>query len=301
MPKTILIVDDVPTNVGVLLDVLHGAGFEVAVAESGESALEQLAWLKPDIILLDVLMPGMDGIELCRRLKASEATAEVPVLFMTALTDVVDKVKGFAVGAVDYLSKPLHPDEVLARVNAHLKLREQQLLLEQRADELDREVQRRISAEREVQRVLERGLIVIGAGDEILFASDRARLLLARHFPGLAGGHVPAALLAGELPAGLKLSAPANRTTRPLAVHLDEVAPPASPAQLLPLGLTPRETEILFWVAQGKTNAEIGTILGAAPATVKKHVENFLPKLGVETRLAAALRATELLSGGAAG
>ncbi len=301
MPKTILIVDDVPTNVGVLLDVLHGAGFEVAVAESGESALEQLAWLKPDIILLDVLMPGMDGIELCRRLKGAEATAEVPVLFMTALTEVVDKVKGFAAGAVDYLSKPLHPDEVLARVNAHLKIREQQQLLEQRADELDREVQRRVLAEREVQRVLERGLIVIGAGDEILFASDRARTLLARHFPGVTGARVAPALLAAELPAGLKLSAPADRTARPLAVHLDEAPRAASPAQLAPLGLTPRETEILFWVAQGKTNAEIGTILGAAPATVKKHVENFLPKLGVETRLAAALRATELLSGGAAG
>jgi DNA-binding response OmpR family regulator len=299
MSKTILIVDDVPANVGVLLDVLHGAGFEVAVAESGESALEQLAWLKPDIILLDVLMPGMDGIELCRRLKRSEATAEVPVLFMTALTDVVDKVKGFAAGAVDYLSKPLHPDEVLARVNAHLKLREQQQLLEERADELDREIQRRIVAEREVQRVLERGLIVIGVGDEILFASDRARTLLARHFPEVPGNCVVSALLAAELPAGLKLSAPADRTARPLAVHLDELAPAASPAKLAPLGLTPRETEILFWVAQGKTNAEIGTILGAAPATVKKHVENFLPKLGVETRLAAALRATELLSGGA--
>ncbi|ACB75004.1 response regulator transcription factor [Opitutus terrae] len=301
MTKTVLIIDDVPANVGVLLDVLAAAGFEVAVAESGQSALEQLAWLKPDIILLDVLMPGLDGFETCRRLKAREATADVPVLFMTALTEVVDKVKGFAAGAVDYLAKPLHPEEVLARVNAHLKIREQQQLLEQRADELDREVQRRVLAEREVQRVLERGLIVIGAKDEILFASDRARTLLTRHFPGVTGSRVVLALLTGELPAGLKLSAPADRTTRPLVVHLDEVPRAASPAQLAPLGLTPRETEILFWVAQGKTNAEIGTILGAAPATVKKHVENLLPKLGVETRLAAALRATELLSGGAAG
>lgn len=296
MPKTILIIDDVPANVGVLLDVLHAVGLEVAVAESGESALEQLAWLRPDLILLDVLMPGLDGFETCRRLKANESTAEIPVLFMTALSDVVDKVAGFRAGAVDYLTKPLHPDEVLARVRAHLKLREQQQLLEQRADELDREVQRRVLAEREVQRVLERGLIVIGAGDEILFASDCARRLLARHFSGVAAARLPAALLAGDLPTGLKLRAPADRAARPLALHLDEEPVAASPAHLAPLGLTPRETEILFWVAQGKTNAEIGTILGAAPATVKKHVENFLPKLGVETRLAAALRAMELLT-----
>lgn len=297
MAKTVLIIDDVPANVGVLLDVLAAAGFEVAVAESGESALEQLAWLRPDIILLDVLMPGLDGFETCRRLKALEATADVPVLFMTALTDVVDKVKGFAAGAVDYLAKPLHPEEVLARVNAHLRLREQQRLLEQRADELDREIQRRIQAEREVERVLEHGLIVMGAGDQILFASARARALLARYFPAAPAGSVPAALFTGAAPANLRVSAPADRSARPLAIYLDEAPPPPSPALLAPLGLTPRETEILFWIAQGKTNAEIGAILGTAPATVKKHVENILPKLGVETRLAAALRATEVLGG----
>lgn len=295
MSKTILIIDDVPTNVGVLLDVLNGAGYEVAVAESGESALEQLAWLKPDIILLDVLMPGLDGFQTCRRLKEDEATADIPVLFMTALSDVVDKVRGFQVGAVDYLAKPLHPEEVLARVNAHLRLREQQILLEQRADELDREVQRRIVAERELERAFERGLVVVGAGGDVLFASERARQLLARHYPGRDLCAAAAEMLAGRVPPGLRVGAVG--ATRPVAVHLDELSAPASPERLASLGLTPRETEILFWVAQGKTNAEIGVILGAARATVKKHVENLLPKLGVETRLAAALRAMELLGG----
>lgn len=299
MRKTILIIDDVPANIGVVLDVLHGAGFEIAVAESGESALEQLAWLKPDIILLDVMMPGLDGFETCRRLKADEATADIPVLFMTALTDVSDKVKGFSAGAVDYVEKPLHPEEVLVRVNTHVRLREQQLLLEQRADELDREVQRRITAEREVERALDQAMLVVGPRHELLFASDRARRLLARYFPDTPAGQVPAELPSGEVPAGLRVRLSTASGERPQAFFLDEVPLPPSPERLAVLGLTPRETEILFWIAQGKTNAEIGIILGAATATVKKHVENLLPKLGVETRLAAALRATELLNAAA--
>lgn len=297
MSKTILIVDDVPANVGVLLDVLHEAEFEIAVAESGESALEQVAWRAPDIILLDVVMPGIDGFETCRRLKQNEATAEIPVLFMTALSEPVDKVRGFQAGAVDYVAKPLHPEEVLARVRAHLRLREQQQLLEQRADELDREIQRRVLAEREVQRALDRAIVVASPGGGILFASDRARALLQKYFPPAAtNADLPTNLRRGVIPPGLRVVVSPADTSQ--VFHLDE--PPAAPtvAQLAPLGLTPRETEILFWIAQGKTNFEIGTILGSAPATVKKHVENLLPKLGVETRLAAALLANETFARG---
>jgi DNA-binding response OmpR family regulator len=123
MPKTILIVDDVPANIGPLADVLHAAGHRIAVAESGEGALEQLRFIKPDLFLLDVQMPGLDGIALCRRLKADDATRDLPVLFITALDDVTDKVKGFAAGGVDYIAKPFHAEEVLARFNAHLRLR----------------------------------------------------------------------------------------------------------------------------------------------------------------------------------
>lgn len=296
MPKTILIVDDVPTNIGVLFDVLTAAGFEAVAAESGESALEQLAWLKPDLILLDVQMPGLDGFETCRRLKAHAATQDTPVLFMTALTEVVDKVKGFAVGAVDYIAKPLHPEEVLARVNAHLRLRDLQLALEQRNDELDREVQRRVSAENELSRSLDRAVLVASNTGEILFCSDRASKLLGRHFGLVTPKELPSALLALDPNASLRVQTAIGPTGCAL-LWLDEVAPPPSPAALAELGLTPRETEILFWVAQGKTNAEIAIILDASFSTVKKHVENLLPKLGVETRLAAALKAMEFLRG----
>lgn len=297
MPKTILIVDDVPTNIGVLVDVLSAAGHEPVAAESGESALEQLAWLKPDLILLDVLMPGLDGFETCRRLKAHPVTQETPVLFMTAQTEVVDKVRGFAVGAVDYIGKPSHPEEVLARVNAHLRLRDLQLALEQRNDELDREVQRRVIAENELSRSLDRAVIVADASGEILFCSQRASGLLARHFGTPPPREIPRALLTPDPNSRVRVQTAIGPTGCAL-LWLDEVAPAPSPAALAPLGLTPRETEILFWVAQGKTNAEIATILDSSFSTVKKHVENLLPKLGVETRLAAALKAMELLRGG---
>ncbi len=129
---TILIVDDNPTNLGVLFNALNQANFKVLVAEDGEHALAQLDRTKPDIILLDVLMPGIDGFETCRRLKASDIAAEIPVIFMTALSDTVDKIKGFEAGGVDYITKPLQHEEVLARVKAHLTIRQlQQQLKEQ--------------------------------------------------------------------------------------------------------------------------------------------------------------------------
>ena len=123
MPETILIVDDTPANLGVLVETLGEAGYQLRVAEDGEEALEQVAQTLPDIILLDVMMPGLDGFETCRRLKSRPATREIPVLFMTALTETIDKVKAFSVGAVDYLTKPIEHEEALARIRTHLALR----------------------------------------------------------------------------------------------------------------------------------------------------------------------------------
>ncbi|MDJ1173714.1 hybrid sensor histidine kinase/response regulator [Roseofilum capinflatum] len=118
----ILIVDDNPTNIKVLFSFLKESGFKVLVAKDGESTLEKLQEITPDLILLDVMMPGIDGFETCRRIKASPQTQDIPVIFMTALSDTVDKVKGLKIGAVDYITKPFQQDEVLARMNIHLKL-----------------------------------------------------------------------------------------------------------------------------------------------------------------------------------
>lgn len=123
MPETILIVDDTPANLGVLVETLGDAGYQLMVAEDGEEALAQTAQTQPDLILLDVMMPGLDGFETCRRFKARAETCDVPVLFMTALTDTGDKVKAFNAGAVDYITKPIEHEEALARVRTHLALR----------------------------------------------------------------------------------------------------------------------------------------------------------------------------------
>ncbi len=139
----ILIVDDTPTNLEVLVDYFANNHFDLFVATDGESALEQINHARPDIILLDVKMPGIDGFETCRRLKANKDTEDIPVIFMTALSDTVDKVKGFTLGAVDYVTKPIQHDEVLARVTTHLTLRTLQRRLREANETLEQKVQHR--------------------------------------------------------------------------------------------------------------------------------------------------------------
>lgn len=134
---TILIVDDIPDNVSTLFHFLDTHDFEVLVARDGEAALELIDYERPDLILLDVMMPGIDGFETCRRLKADVKTQEIPIIFMTALSDTLDKVKGFELGAVDYITKPIHQEEVLARINTHITLRHLQQQLEVKNTELE--------------------------------------------------------------------------------------------------------------------------------------------------------------------
>jgi two-component system, sensor histidine kinase and response regulator len=133
----ILIVDDVPENIGVLFEFLIDQGYDVAIAPDGESAIEVVEHEPPDLILLDVMMPGIDGFETCRRLKEDDRYREIPVIFMTALSDTLDKVKGFQLGAVDYIAKPVQQDEVLGRIKAHITIRRLQQELKQQNAELD--------------------------------------------------------------------------------------------------------------------------------------------------------------------
>ncbi len=128
--STILVVDDNPTNIKVLFEILDQSGCRVAIAKSGEEALERLQSFLPDLILLDVMMPGIDGFETCRRLKDSTVTQDIPVMFMTALSDPVDRLRGLKLGAVDYITKPLQHEEVMARISVHLQLRHLQKSLE---------------------------------------------------------------------------------------------------------------------------------------------------------------------------
>ncbi|XZN93206.1 MAG: response regulator [Microcoleus sp.] len=132
----ILIVDDNQTNLDVLFELLRNYGFKVLVAQDGESAIEQIEYIHPDLILLDIMMPGIDGFETCRRLKADPPTQDIPIIFMSALSDTLDKVKGFQTGAVDYITKPFQHEEVLSRIETHLTIRSLQKKLEEKNAEL---------------------------------------------------------------------------------------------------------------------------------------------------------------------
>jgi two-component system cell cycle response regulator len=142
--RTVLIVDDRPDNLSVFLDILGRAGFRVLVAEDGEAALEQAPLISPDVIFLDVMMPGIDGFETCRRLKRIEETRDVPVILVTALSDTADRLRGFAAGGVDYVTKPFRSEEILARAVVHAdltrarrRMRQAHALLAERAPALD--------------------------------------------------------------------------------------------------------------------------------------------------------------------
>jgi len=160
MPETILIVDDTPANLGVLVETLGVAGYQLMVAEDGEEALAQTLQIQPDLILMDVMMPGISGFETCQRLKARPETRDIPVLFMTALNETADKMKAFSVGGVDYITKPIEHEEALARVRTHLALRR-----------LQRELQNQIALKQKFMKIaghdLRNPLFLILLGTEL--------------------------------------------------------------------------------------------------------------------------------------
>jgi signal transduction histidine kinase len=171
---TILVVDDNPTNIQVLFDVLHASGYQISVAKTGESALQRLENHLADLILLDVMMPGIDGFETCRRLKQSDRTRDIPVIFMTALSDTVDKVKGLSLGAVDYITKPIQHEEVLARIRVHLQLRHLNKTLEEQVAQRTAELQQTLDSLQHAQvqlvqseKMSSLGQLVAGVAHEI--------------------------------------------------------------------------------------------------------------------------------------
>ncbi|GAB1489526.1 response regulator [Opitutaceae bacterium] len=287
---SVLVVDDTPANVGLLIEALGETGYQVRVAESGRSALKQLEHALPDLILLDVIMPGLDGFATCAALKANPAWSGIPVLFMTSLNEPDEKVRAFSVGAVDYILKPAYPPEVLARVRAHLEIRRLQRALEE-------ELSLRIDAENQLRQSLDRAVLITDASGAIVFSTRLAEDLLHEHCPDYAAGRMPPSLARAESPLHVRRFAEPGRDDLTLLV-LEEKVPSAQPAVLMALGLTSRESEVLFWVARGKSNPDIATILGAGLRTIHKHVENIFRKLGCETRAAAAVTALEVMRRG---
>jgi CheY-like chemotaxis protein/DNA-binding CsgD family transcriptional regulator len=288
----VMIIDDTPENLAVLSDTLSEAGYRILVATDGSSALEQINFLKPDIILLDVLMPGIDGFETCNRLKKDPATATIPVLFMTALSELDDLLRGFNEGAVDYIVKPIRPSEVLVRVEAQLNqvriIRRAEVALQKSAISVFT-----VTAEGRISWLPEAGRF--GLADFVPDQEIRAGYLLPEPLLSCFLSQIKIANLVD--PVNFELKQVGVIFSCKLACCYD------SNEYLLmlekrkdtwdldvvrsSLGLTPREAEILMWISRGKTNKEVGLILGNSPRTVNKHLEHIFEKLGVVTRAAA--------------
>ena len=286
----ILVVDDTPANLSLLLDALTDAGHEILVAESGRSALSLLEHTTPDLVLMDLVMPGMDGVATCRRMKERAECAAIPVLFMTAIDEPAQKLRAFEAGALDYITKPVFPPEVLARVSAHLQIHALQKSL---ADELAL----RVEAENQLSHSLDRAVLLADAGGRIVFSTRLALDLLHKHFPDRTDGVLPHELGRDpDSPLVARRFGERERAGDELQmIVFEERGSPPGPAALMQLGVTAREAEVLYWIAQGKSNPDIATILGANVRTVHKHVEHIFQKLGLETRNAAMLAALEVL------
>jgi CheY-like chemotaxis protein/DNA-binding CsgD family transcriptional regulator len=293
----VLIVDDVPENLAVLHDALDESGYTVLVANNGVAALERARQALPDVILLDALMPGMDGFETCRRLRADIATSAIPIVFMTGLTESEHVVAAFAAGGTDYVTKPVRQSEVIARIAAHLQTAR---LMNQARSALD---------------AFGNAVLAVTPHDgRIVWQTPLARQWMARYFGGdgdmaetppplaawlarlaISGADTaPLTVIRGA--ARLTFNAPDVRGGEQWMIVLREESDTARVQALTALfRLTQREAEVLHWVIQGKINRDIGDILGMSPRTVNKHLEHVFEKLGVETRTAAATLATNRL------
>jgi CheY-like chemotaxis protein/DNA-binding CsgD family transcriptional regulator len=299
-PRTVvLVVDDSPETLAMLNAALERIGAVVLVATDGQRALASLEQVVPDLILLDAVMPGMDGFETCRRLKKLPALADVPVIFMTGLKETDRIVEGLEAGGVDYVTKPIVIDELLARIRVHVG-------------------NARLS--RSARAALDttgRFLLAADPAGRLLWSTPQANRLLAMADPGAAGDdpvlpaavarwlaawgdsrgeHPPASLQIG--PGGHSLTiAYVGRTDRDellLRITEDRAADHAALFRER-FGVTAREAEVLLWIARGKSNRDVGEILGMSPRTVNKHLEQIYVKLGVENRAAATAAAVRAL------
>ncbi|SFM87472.1 response regulator transcription factor [Variovorax sp. OV329] len=299
----VLIVDDVPDNLAVLHDALDESGYTVLVATNGEQALARAAQARPDVVLLDALMPGLDGFEVARRLKADAATAHIPIIFMTGLTDTEHLVAALEAGGVDYVTKPIKPKEVLARMNVHLQgarmARQQARQAGQARNALDafgyasatvRWPEGRISW----QTALARELLARYFGTQAPETPAPLLEWLRRHLPDAQQRQIeppPLVIELGRQRLTLRLHQQTGHDDDGdewLIIMREASDTAVIEAMSLSLKLTPREAQVLYWVVKGKTNRDIGEIIGSSPATAKKHLERVYVKLGVETRTAAA-------------
>jgi DNA-binding NarL/FixJ family response regulator len=287
-----LVVDDSPETLRLLTDALDGAGMTVMVALDGAAAMRIVDQITPDIVLLDAMMPGMDGFETCRRLKRDAGLDHVPIIFMTGLAETEHIVRGLEAGGVDYVTKPIAVEEMLARIRVHLANA------------------RLTQSARAALDVSGRYLLAVNSAGKIMWATPQAQKLLS---DTLSPGGDDDVVLPEPIPqwleqarkgkagskAEIMAALPGNEQLRlqymgklganEFLLRLAKDSGTETPAEFSSeLGLTAREGEVLSWLSKGKTNRDIAQILGLSPRTVDKHLEQIYSKLGVENRTAAA-------------
>lgn len=291
----VLIVDDSPEALGFLTEALEQSGFSVLIATSGASALNIVDRITPDIILLDAVMPGMDGFETCLRLKATPAVSPVPVVFMTGLTETEHVVRALEAGGVDYLSKPINIDELRARIRVHLTNA------------------RSAQSARVALDAAGRHLLAVGGDGRIRWSTPQANRLVN----AATGSDEGLDVVSGHIRRWMAMRDATHETTFAIRqagraslqlsflgrIDADEflfrltAENPMSDDEVLRqhFSLTQRESEVLLWIAKGKSNRDIGEILGLSARTVTKHLEQIYVKLGVENRASAAVKAAHVL------
>ncbi|MEO9528453.1 MULTISPECIES: response regulator transcription factor [Alphaproteobacteria] len=294
---TVLVVDDSPETLGFVTEALRKTGITVLVATNGEAALKVCDKVTPDTILMDAVMPGLDGFDTCRRIKDNPALRHIPVIFMTGLSETEHIVRALESGGVDFLTKPIDVDELKARIRVHLKNA------------------RSVQSAHVALDAAGRHLVAVSGDGAVLWSTPQIQNLLART------GAADTSLfrLGRSLGEWLDASDTAQDRRKSFMLGLSEDLA----VQLHPLGrvgpdenlfrvtaedeagqkqalqerfeLTQREAEVLIWIAKGKSNKDIGEILGLSPRTVNKHLEQIFVKLGVENRASAAVRAAEVI------
>ncbi len=297
----VLVVDDSPETLRLMTDVLEEAGMTVLVAREGEHALSIVEKVVPDVILMDALMPGTDGFATCRKLKQNRALAHVPIIFMTGLSDTEHIIKGLEAGGVDYISKPIVPGGLLARIRVHLANA------------------RMTHSARTALDTFGRFLLAASHTGRVLWYTPQAAKLLGVAFADFDREDY---VLPPDVQVWLNQCATTPPGSEPLSIalkarktsvamrfiYIGQIGPDEYLLRLLEgeidddrtllkqkLTVTEREAEVLLWIARGKSNRDIAEILDLSPRTVNKHLEQIYAKLGVENRTSAAALAVRTI------
>lgn len=297
-PDMVLVIDDEPDSLRMLTSMLETADLTVLIASSGAQALDVLQHVKPDLILMDAVMPGIDGFETTTLIKRDPALAPIPVIFMTGLTESEHVIEAFEVGGVDYVRKPINWQELLARVRVHMAQ--------------SRAVHASVASLEATGRLM---MATDGDG-RLLWCNPLAERAIARVAPGwdrripvlppllrsgvqrlLAQGKNGAASIRIELPQGtIELVVVDKLRGDEVLIQFNELDPQQDVLRLQNgLNVTQREAEVLLWVSYGKSNSDISDVLTISPRTVQKHLEHIYQKLGVETRSSAAAIAVKVI------